>query len=406
MKRNLRSRLGHIRQSLRSGKTDSLPGQRSLSAGSASAGENGETWGLPPDWSELAPCLWARTASMKLEGTFPPGAVQLGSLYHRLLPACAETDELVFFDLETTGLSRGAGTVAFLAAFGRFRGDEFHLRQLFLSDYPGERAFVEAALEELSASRVWVSYNGLGFDLPILETRAVLNGLRMPSASHHADILYSARLLWKKSLPNCRLGTIEKLVLALDRGDDIDGSQIPAAWFSFLERGFNPELGLAMSHNLSDIATLASMAAVIVRGGEGEPVPLADPLGHALLVLRNDEAAGLAMLKALAEKSHEKAVKLLMAHHWKLGQKKERLELALLLPDNPYGLIMKSLYHEKIAQDRKKAMECLEKVIEGIQQDDGSKAMPTEYHLTRARYNMERLERGAGQRDESASRQS
>ena len=44
-------------------------------------------------------------------------------------------EELLFFDLETSGLSGGAGTVAFLAAFGRFlpaaKGFLLHITQYF-----------------------------------------------------------------------------------------------------------------------------------------------------------------------------------------------------------------------------------------------------------------------------------
>ena len=42
---------------------------------------------------------------------------------------------LLFFDLETTGLSGGAGTLAFLVGCGYFDDDGFHTRQLFLSGY-------------------------------------------------------------------------------------------------------------------------------------------------------------------------------------------------------------------------------------------------------------------------------
>jgi hypothetical protein len=45
---------------------------------------------------------------------------------------------VVFFDLETTGLSGGAGTLAFLAGCGWFEGEAFRVRQFFLGA-PGRR---------------------------------------------------------------------------------------------------------------------------------------------------------------------------------------------------------------------------------------------------------------------------
>src|SRR5262245_25079855 len=47
---------------------------------------------------------------------------------------------LVFFDIETTGLSGGAGTLAFLAGCGWFEDGGFRIRQFFLNGPGGEHA--------------------------------------------------------------------------------------------------------------------------------------------------------------------------------------------------------------------------------------------------------------------------
>ena len=52
---------------------------------------------------------------------------------------------VVFFDLETTGLSGGAGTLAFLAGCGWFGDDGFHVRQFFLTGPAGEPAMLDGA---------------------------------------------------------------------------------------------------------------------------------------------------------------------------------------------------------------------------------------------------------------------
>ena len=49
-----------------------------------------------------------------------------------------------FFDLETTGLSGGAGTLAFLAGCGWFEDGAFRVRQFFLAAPSGERAMLDA----------------------------------------------------------------------------------------------------------------------------------------------------------------------------------------------------------------------------------------------------------------------
>ena len=58
-------------------------------------------------------------------------------------------DRVVFFDLETTGLSGGAGTLPFLAGCGWFEDDAFRVRQFFLAGPAGERAMLGAIGENL-----------------------------------------------------------------------------------------------------------------------------------------------------------------------------------------------------------------------------------------------------------------
>ncbi|GHV42619.1 hypothetical protein AGMMS49546_21890 [Spirochaetia bacterium] len=193
--------------------------------------------------------------------------------------------DLLFFDLETTGLSGGAGTVAFLAAFGRFvppSGEamssvgkipwKLHITQYLLLDYPGEGDFLEAALGEfspdpgcrpqgadLSASQGFpliVSYNGKSFDSQILKTRCLMNGMKPPVYAH-ADLLHPARRLWKRVLSDCSQATIETEILGLDRTGDVSGAMAPEIWFDFLKNNdAAPLLGIC-DHNLKDIQGLA-----------------------------------------------------------------------------------------------------------------------------------------------------
>ena len=51
----------------------------------------------------------------------------------------------MFFDIETTGLSGGAGTIAFLAGCGWFEDEGFRVRQFFLAGPGGERAMLDGA---------------------------------------------------------------------------------------------------------------------------------------------------------------------------------------------------------------------------------------------------------------------
>jgi uncharacterized protein YprB with RNaseH-like and TPR domain len=184
-------------------------------------------------------------------------------------PAPFDPERLLFFDLETTGLSGGAGTVAFLAACGRFASPcsgkftELEITQFLLLDYPGEPEFLTAVLAALS-SRVLVSYNGKSFDSQILKIRCLMNGMT-PPLFPQLDLLHPSRRLWKRVLPNCSQALIETMILGLDRSGDIPGSLAPRIWFDFLRSDGDRAgqcrealLGIC-GHNVRDIFGLASL---------------------------------------------------------------------------------------------------------------------------------------------------
>ncbi|GHT64241.1 hypothetical protein FACS1894110_03520 [Spirochaetia bacterium] len=204
------------------------------------------------------PLAWAAA----LPQTLPILIPDLNPYRRKQNPGQAELtlnpQDLLFFDLETTGLSGGAGTVAFLAAFGRFVPAGLQIDQYLLLDYPGEGDFLEAALAEFSPPRLIVSYNGKSFDSQILKTRCLMNGM-MPPVYAHADLLHPARRLWKRVLPDCSQATIETEILGLDRTGDVPGALAPEIWFNFLKNNdFAPLLEIC-DHNLRDIRGLAAI---------------------------------------------------------------------------------------------------------------------------------------------------
>ena len=82
----------------------------------------------------------------------------------------------LFIDLETTGLSGGTGVVPFLVGMGYYRDDKFYVAQYFLGELAEEERMIQELTQfitEMNFQSV-VSYNGKGFDLPLLETRYIL----------------------------------------------------------------------------------------------------------------------------------------------------------------------------------------------------------------------------------------
>jgi uncharacterized protein YprB with RNaseH-like and TPR domain len=215
-----------------------------------------------------------KPASITGLGALLPDVGRFLASGNRLLPSC-----LTFFDLETTGLSGGAGTVAFLAAFarqsafGKAGENGLAVTQYLLLDYPGETLFLQKCLEHLACldhpdchchdhpghpNGLVVSYNGKSFDSQIIKSRCIVNAIQ-PPFYHHADLVHPARYLWKRKLPSCRQRDIEERVLGLNRGDDLPGSFAPDAWLRFLKTGEKDNLLKICAHNIADIGGLAAI---------------------------------------------------------------------------------------------------------------------------------------------------
>jgi len=165
----------------------------------------------------------------------------------------------LFLDIETTGLSGGTGTWAFLIGLGWFTDDHFLLRQYFLRRPAEERAVLSHFAETAAGFPTMVTFNGKLFDLPLIQTRQVLSGLRHSEPLQHLDLLQCARILWKKRLPSRSLRSLEEAILGLQRFDDIPGAEIPAVYFDYLRRGKIAKLKKVFQHNILDILSMVTL---------------------------------------------------------------------------------------------------------------------------------------------------
>jgi uncharacterized protein YprB with RNaseH-like and TPR domain len=204
--------------------------------------------------------------------------------------ALAQLPDAAYFDTETTGLSTGTGTVPFLAGLGRLHGRTLVVRQLLLPDYPHERALLRRLCVELSGPRL-VTYNGRGFDVPLLITRLTVHGFFAQQAqlpARHDDLLPIARRLWRRPLGGARLADVEAGVLGVRRRSDCPSAEVPARYFGYLRGGSPEPLAAVLDHNLQDIVSLARLEATVqlLARGAWRQAPLLDRRGFALELLR------------------------------------------------------------------------------------------------------------------------
>ncbi|MFW5796208.1 MAG: ribonuclease H-like domain-containing protein [Alkalispirochaeta sp.] len=236
----------------------------------------------------------------------------------------------VFLDIETSGLSTGAGSVAFLIGIGVPRGSAteatdgkdataatetpdgkdasaatetpvaaettdattaqattaatnpegsqriaaIEVTQFFLSDMGSEGAQIDTFLAHLAAipDPMYVTYNGASFDLPVLRSRSVMQRLRFPEHPH-LDLLPLVRRLYAPRIGACTLGSVESRVLRRPRTDDTPGSEAPERFLTFLRTGDYGVVAPVFEHHLRDIAHLAEVALTVngALNGSGYP---------------------------------------------------------------------------------------------------------------------------------------
>ena len=178
----------------------------------------------------------------------------------------ANAGDVLFVDIETAGLS--SGQPLFLIGALSMEGEP-HLHLFLARDYPEEKAAL-AAYHELAHGKRLVTFNGKRFDWPYIEGRSISHRLTFKQPRGHFDLLHHARRVWKHSLPNCKLQTLELYLCGRTRVDDVPGYQIPAAYHEFVAThaatgGGAHLMAPILHHNALDILTMAEL---VCKAGE------------------------------------------------------------------------------------------------------------------------------------------
>jgi len=292
------------------------------------------------------------------------GSIALQTLRNRpCLPGEPENENLrrVYIDTETTGLSGGSGTLAFLIGIAVVENDAIELTQFLMTRFAAEAASLSAFAETLSPDDQLVSYNGKSYDLPLLITRFRMQAMQHPfDGLPHLDLLHPVRRLYSRRWTDCRLISLEQNLLGFSRVDDLPGSEAPAAWFSYIRSGQGAQLIKVVEHNQQDIVSLAVTHSVLTQA-------IAQPQAF------NVDLYALA--RWLSESSEDDARELLQSHADELCDDGKRLlgQLARRAGHWPQAIaIWEALattgctdslerlakYHEHISKDLAAARRC------------------------------------------------
>jgi len=335
-------------------------------------------------WTELSPYVWKRT----IEVAYPKETRYIGGV---LIESADILNYLVFYDFETTGLSGGAGTLVFLAGFGRFDGKSMSIDQLMLADYPGEAEFIREISRYLSDKNIFVSYNGKGFDRHVLLNRLRIHGYRNADMRRQLDLLYPTRKIWGKSLERCNLGSIEAHVLKVTRVLDIPGALIPECYQKFLRTREEGCMQMVVAHHVQDIKSLAQLLFHIEKVAS-EPHLLIDSnagVGLGRMLASLGDPRGLKILEKELSEGNEDAGRILVP----IYKRKKRIpelrgvlnKMTALRPGY-FQIVETAKLLEHIDKDPKAAMDLIQPLIQ-------RRALVSEARLKELHYRRNRLQR-------------
>ena len=266
-----------------------------------------------------------------------------------------------YLDTETTGLSGGSGTVAFLIGCAVVAQDAIEVTQFLITRFGAEPDMLSAFADTLKAGDCLVSYNGKSYDVPLLSTRYRMHSMGQPFAAFaHLDLLHPVRRLFARRWHDCRLSSAERELLGFGRVDDLPGSEAPAAWFGYVRSAISAPLIRTVQHNRQDLVSLAVVHSVL-----GEAVTRPQAFGVDLYALGrwladHSEHQARHMLQANQHALCEDGLRLL-ANLWRrTGDWPQALRIweALAATGCTESLQRLAKYHEHVSKDLDAAMRC------------------------------------------------
>ena len=317
--------------------------------------------------------------------------------------------KFAFLDTETSGLSGGTGTYAFLVGVARFIDDKFVLQQFFMRDPAEEPALLEGLANFLAPCKALVTFNGKAFDAPLLSTRYRLHQIPIPYKDYpHLDLLPLARRLWRDRLESRALKYLEEHVLGLTRSsEEVPGYEIPWLYFDYLRTGDARPLAGVFYHNAMDVV---AMAALLAHMNEMMQNPYDGKVQHgldfiALGKLFDDlghwnEAARLferGLESGLTESDFGIAVKRLSILQKKRGDMGEAIRLweTAAAQGHLYAFVELAKHHEHKTRDINAALKWTKSALKRVEKVE----MPTymrKFWMTEIEHRIERLKRKAG----------
>lgn len=180
-----------------------------------------------------------------------------------------DISELVFFDIETTGLS-SRNSVCFLIGYAKVTDNHLICTQLFADTPSDEPLILTEFLSDIHDVSNLVTYNGNNFDIPFIETRC--RQLSIPCCINNCkktDIYsHMRRINHLLKLDSLKQKAVENFC-GIQRNDTLSGGELIALYKDYiiafkLKEDATDLLNILLLHNKEDVCALPDICSMLL----------------------------------------------------------------------------------------------------------------------------------------------
>lgn len=176
----------------------------------------------------------------------------------------AAQEELLFFDIETTGFVARNTTLYLIGALW-IENNQINLRQWFNDDGYSEAELLTSFLTFCTSFKALVHFNGTGFDLPYLNQKGSMHSIDMHALEHLIQIDIYKEIRSYKSLfgtDNLKQVSIEQF-LGIHRKDTCNGKELIQVYQRFVAKPDDAKEKLLLLHNHDDLLGMPQISTIL-----------------------------------------------------------------------------------------------------------------------------------------------
>jgi len=172
-------------------------------------------------------------------------------------------EEMLFFDIETTGLKKET-TQLYLIGCAYYSDGCWKIRQWLAQNARDEEYILEDFFDLASGYRTLVHFNGDGFDIPYVKYKSDFYSISCPLDCMKSFDIYRHARVSKKLLNQSSMSqkSVEAF-LGIERDDQYDGGRLIPVYYNY-ERSGDPYLEeLLLLHNFDDLQGMIKILPIL-----------------------------------------------------------------------------------------------------------------------------------------------